>query len=44
MDQVRATLGAINAILKLLTGVPFKVRNCALPPDHLRSEISISCT
>jgi len=24
--------------------VPSKVRNCTAPPDHVRSEISFSCT
>jgi len=28
----------------IVTNVPSKVRNCAEPPEHLRSEISFLCT
>jgi len=33
----------LNPADPLLTSVPWKVRNCAEPPEHLRSEISFSC-
>ena len=41
-EAQKITEGELTTIYDTTTNVLSKVRNCAVPPDHLRSEISFS--